>query len=77
MRKLLLNEEAQSFLNKFTEGTKIPSGVGGVRQVTDDNFIAFDSTSGEIFVEEFGSALEATTYAMGQPGYFKNNMKSC
>lgn len=77
MRVLLLKEDAKKFLDKHTDINKpVKANIGGVFQ-EDDQWTAFDTTSGEMFVESFHSPLEATVYAMGQPAYFHNLILSC
>lgn len=72
MRKILMGEEAKKFFQNDTaillttmEHQKLEPNVGGWWK-DGSVWIAFDTTSGELFAEEFAEEKEAIKYANGK-----------
>ena len=79
MNKLLVNDKAVEFANEFFPTPReVKPNIGGVYPETfGTGFVGFDTTSGELFVEDFNSALEATVYALGEQAIMSNGELSC
>ena len=76
---ILLGEEAREFLNELSLKDYINKDIsvkGGIFYEERRNvLIAFDTTGGETFVEEFDDIVEAAKYAKGKLARIKDGYK--